>query len=158
MDWNPKDLVEAQKWRDAMRKLNAQFEYLNSLGKEAHFFDPDLIARITEFMDKTAGIVYVRNLNNEQLKELKKIISAVKTQVKNDGMLTSIKRKNSVADLAYEFADPLLKRKARHIDNAAIRTFDKVFNNDRIDALTFFSKLGEAGMAVYESLRNGFND
>lgn len=152
---------KAQKWREYMRDVqSAVSDIVNESGKYADFYaeiDPDLINRLETFVDTTAEVRTVAELDAEHLHELDYIIGILRKSVMEANRLLSNSRYKQVAQLADASIWEMNMRKEKKPLGTAASLIDNLLNIEQMDSFSYFDELGDAAKSILNALRNGFD-
>ena len=117
--------------------------------------DPELKSNITDFIRNNKG-TKLSDLSPTEVENLHRIIVALKSAVTNANKFYQNQMSASVEQIGNRTLTDLghLKDKTNY---KMLKVADELLNVDMLDARSYFSSMGEAGLSIYNELREGFN-
>ena len=126
------------------------------MGNDPWMFSPDLLDQIDSFIDGNKG-KKISDLELPALVDLYKIIRKIRIGIRNSNRLFANQRFESMERAGYETIDMLDERKtrSRKRDIKIIKSLDKLFTLDMLEAKSYFKRFGEVGESIYEEFADG---
>lgn len=125
-----------------------------------HGFSDDTSSVLTDmenFLDAYHG-AKVTELSTESLKKLNGILRALRSTITNANKLFVNERTQSVSQLGEETIRELDSKRDK-MQHTVVGDFVlKVADAGMLDSRSYFYRLGDAGMSIYDGLRSAFND
>ena len=119
--------------------------------------DPDLVNMLNDLTEKNKEVM-LADMTVQDMKELNRLITAVKKSIESTNTLLATENYKRVSDLGEKFLEE--NRKKESAKESAYRTVNTARNFmklDMLDSRTYFNSLGKAGMDIYGALRSGLD-
>lgn len=119
--------------------------------------DPDLVNMLNDLTEKNKEVM-LADMTVQDMKELNRLIMAVKKSIESTNTLLATENYKRVSDLGEKFLEE--NREKESAKESAYRTVNTARNFmklDMLDSRTYFNSLGKAGMDIYGALRNGLD-
>lgn len=147
------------KWK-ALSQAYSNIIKAEAEGKGAEAFleiDPDIVPMLDNFINRTDQVL-LADMSLQDMKDLNKVITAVKKSVESANELLSTERYKKVSDMAEAFLQENSTKKSRKDSPYRVPNMVRNFINlDMIDSRTYFHTLGDAAMDIYGALRSGLD-
>lgn len=165
------------KWYNSMNGMKNSLESLKNTKKQEEYaalyaalmdkVDQDgasstLLEDMTDFLGSNYG-VRITDMNTQQLRQLDNIMSALKRTINSINQLYVNERSANVAEIGDGTIADLQRKKTGHDWNRdnllgkAGNYLQEMVDTNMMDARSFFYRLGENGMSIYQGLRDGFS-
>lgn len=119
--------------------------------------DPDIIQYMENLTEQVKNIDKLENLNPKELKELEKMVKAMKHSIQDADKLRANKQYNSIAALAMQSLNDLAKRRNKVERTGLLGGFERLMKSDMLDAYTMFNRFGPEAKSIYNGLREGLD-
>lgn len=119
--------------------------------------DPDLVNMLNDLTEKNKEVM-LADMTVQDMKELNRLIMAVKKSIESTNTLLATENYKRVSDLGEKFLEENEKKEsAKESVYRTVNTARNFMKLDMLDSRTYFNSLGKAGMDIYGALRNGLD-
>lgn len=119
--------------------------------------DPDLVNMLNDLTEKNKEVM-LADMTVQDMKELNRLITAVKKSIESTNTLLATENYKRVSDLGEKFLEENEKKEsAKESVYRTVNTARNFMKLDMLDSRTYFNSLGKAGMDIYGALRNGLD-
>lgn len=119
--------------------------------------DPDLVNMLNDLTEKNKEVM-LADMTVQDMKELNRLIMAVKKSIESTNALLATENYKRVSDLGEKFLEENEKKEsAKESAYRTVNTARNFMKLDMLDSRTYFNSLGKAGMDIYGALRNGLD-
>lgn len=119
--------------------------------------DPDLVNMLNDLTEKNKEVM-LADMTVQDMKELNRLITAVKKSIESTNTLLATENYKRVSDLGEKFLEENTKKEsAKESAYRTVNTARNFMKLDMLDSRTYFNSLGKAGMDIYGALRNGLD-
>lgn len=119
--------------------------------------DPDLVNMLNDLTEKNKEVM-LADMTVQDMKELNRLITAVKKSIESANTLLATENYKRVSDLGEKFLEENEKKEsAKESVYRTVNTARNFMKLDMLDSRTYFNSLGKAGMDIYGALRSGLD-
>lgn len=119
--------------------------------------DPDLVNMLNDLTEKNKEVM-LADMTVQDMKELNRLITAVKKSIESTNTLLATENYKRVSDLGEKFLEENTKKEsAKESAYRTVNTARNFMKLDMLDSRTYFNSMGKAGMDIYGALRNGLD-
>lgn len=119
--------------------------------------DPDLVNMLNDLTEKNKEVM-LADMTVQDMKELNRLITAVKKSIESTNTLLATENYKRVSDLGEKFLEENEKKEsAKESVYRTVNTARNFMKLDMLDSRTYFNSLGKAGMDIYGALRSGLD-
>lgn len=119
--------------------------------------DPDLVNMLNDLTEKNKEVM-LADMTAQDMKELNRLITAVKKSIESTNTLLATENYKRVSDLGEKFLEENEKKEsAKESVYRTVNTARNFMKLDMLDSRTYFNSLGKAGMDIYGALRSGLD-
>ena len=119
--------------------------------------DPDLVNMLNDLTEKNKEVM-LADMTVQDMKELNRLIMAVKKSIESTNTLLATENYKRVSDLGEKFLEENEKKEsAKESVYRTVNTARNFMKLDMLDSRTYFNSLGKAGMDIYGALRSGLD-
>lgn len=119
--------------------------------------DPDLVNMLNDLTEKNKEVM-LADMTVQDMKELNRLIMAVKKSIESTNTLLATENYKRVSDLGEKFLEENAKKEsAKESAYRTVNTARNFMKLDMLDSRTYFNSLGKAGMDIYGALRSGLD-
>ena len=119
--------------------------------------DPDLVNMLNDLTEKNKEVM-LADMTVQDMKELNRLIMAVKKSIESTNTLLATENYKRVSDLGEKFLEENEKKEsAKESAYRTVNTARNFMKLDMLDSRTYFNSLGKAGMDIYGALRSGLD-
>jgi hypothetical protein len=162
------DSKAALEWNESLNRMRRLLDSQKDAGENGyqdiydalHNYDnskSDILSDMDSFLESYNGLK-LSEMSTASLEQLNKLLRALRTTITNANKLVVNQRTQSVAKLGRETIQELEQKKDRMSHSKVGEAVLSVTDAGMLDARSFFYRLGDAGMSIYDGLREGFND
>lgn len=146
-------------WRQRLSALADQFDKSTldaAYQSFANSIDPDLTTDIRAFVDSQAGVT-VSDMDADHLQTLSELLNRVKKAVTEANKFHSAERSRTVQEVAIKTREEF-NRKRVFSETKSGKAVQAIIDFNQADAVTLFHYLGKEAEAIYNAVRQGFDE
>ena len=146
----------AEKWKNAAESIKLMLERAEAGKIDGYEGDPGLTVVINGLTDAKNGIASLGDATLDQLEDLDLIVRVLKGMVVKYGQTLANKKFKTAAALGNATIAELDARR----EHATVKTMEKIsdmLNEDMVNPMDWFTRMGGAAESVWKELRDGFN-
>lgn len=146
----------AEKWKSAAESIKLMLERAEAGKIDGYEGDPGLTAVINGLTDAKNGIASLGDATLDQLEDLDLIVRVLKGMVVKYGQTLANKKFKTAAALG----NATIAELDAHKEHGTVKTMEKIsdmLNEDMVNPMDWFTRMGGAAESVWKELRDGFN-
>lgn len=146
----------AEKWKNAAESIKLMLERAEAGKIDGYEGDPGLTVVINGLTDAKNGIASLGDATLDQLEDLDLIVRVLKGMVVKYGQTLANKKFKTAAALGNATIAELDARR----EHGTVKTMEKIsdmLNEDMVNPMDWFTRMGGAAESVWKELRDGFN-
>lgn len=146
----------AEKWKSAAESIKLMLERAEAGKIDGYEGDPGLTVVINGLTDAKNGIASLADATLDQLEDLDLIVRVLKGMVVKYGQTLANKKFKTAAALG----NATIAELDAHKEHGTVKTMEKIsdmLNEDMVNPMDWFTRMGGAAESVWKELREGFN-
>ena len=146
----------AEKWKSAAESVKVMLERAEAGKIDGYEGDPGLTEILNGLTDEKNGITFLSDATLDQLEDLDLVVRVLKGMVVKYGQTLANKKFKTAAALGNATIAELDARR----EHGTVKTMEKIsdmLNEDMVNPMDWFTRMGGAAESVWKELRDGFN-